>query len=313
MAERGLRMSEKILLPSEGESVAIALGKQKTAALCYDRVWSEVDRYCSAEENMPDSIRCFGGTPFEAEVDGVLDSFREMKMFEGRKHSLDSDRKIRGLLALARFSSLRKSILDRLGLPDKLDDAEKRAAIDSISREVSKSFSTEHGIPMVPIYEFTESRDCEYQEGDREAVVTTVSSLEIVDEEALKWEEVLEFRADEENKRKYKRFLHWLDKEMVSKSKSFVEDEISIRLEDYEKALKKHGIKTVVGEVSEVLAGGGLIAALSEPKYGLLTVGALTIGKLVIKIAKVLLDYDDVEKGPNSEISWVYEVRKLTE
>lgn len=66
----------------------------------------------------------------------------------------------------------------------------------------------------------------------------------------------------------------------------------------------------VIGEVSEVLASGGLVAALSEPKHGLLTAGALTIGKVAIKVAKILLDYDDVERGPNSEISWVYEVKK---
>ncbi|MHC4309329.1 MAG: hypothetical protein ACYSSN_05250 [Planctomycetota bacterium] len=181
-----------------------------------------------------------------------------------------------------------------------------------LARNMSEQFKPGSKVSFVTVYDSEAKRDCEYLQGDREAVVATLSGLAIVDEDILSWEKVLEFRADEKNRLKYKRFLHWLDKEMVGKSQAFIEDEISIRLEDYENALKKHGIKTVIGEVSEVLAGGGLISALSEPKVGLLSVGALTIGKLAVKVGKILLDYEDMEKGRNSEISWVYEVKKIS-
>jgi len=302
MANKDSKMSEEILLLSKSESAAITL-KCKTAALCYDRIWWPSEKSAPSDYIVPKSIRCFGGTPGELVLITPLDNekiatrqleqlFQQLDGLEGLVTNLD-----KWLNEVAPSASV----------------LEGEMVFDSILRKIAKSFFNKHAIAMIPVYGSKNNRNYEYREGNRQAVAATLSNLEIVDEEQLTWETVLEFRADEENQRKYKRFLHWLDKEMVGKSKSFVEDEICIRLEDYEKALKKHGIKTVVGEVSEVLAGGGLIAALSEPKYGLLTAGALTIGKLAIKIAKVLLDYDDVEKGPNSEISWVYEVRKLTE
>jgi len=53
--------TEEILLPRKGESAAVTL-KVKTAALCYERIWS------TSDDVVPKSIRCWGGSP--AELDG---------------------------------------------------------------------------------------------------------------------------------------------------------------------------------------------------------------------------------------------------
>jgi hypothetical protein len=111
-----------------------------------------------------------------------------------------------------------------------------------------------------------------------------------------------------------------LGKEMVGESQAFIEDEIAIKLEDYKKSLKKHGIKTILGTIQETLDGKYLagVSALTggftlsgHPTLGILAGTGLVFGKVCIKIAEKLLDYDDVERGPNSEISWVYEVKEL--
>jgi hypothetical protein len=36
------------------------------------------------------------------------------------------------------------------------------------------------------------------------------------------------------------------------------------------------------------------------------------VGKLGVKLVENLLDFDDAERGANSEISWVYQVKELT-
>ena len=97
---------------------------------------------------------------------------------------------------------------------------------------------------------------------------------------------------------------------MVGKSQSFIEEDVEQKLEDYEWALKKHGIKTILGEISEVLVGGGIFA-IADPKLGLFAAGAIVVGKVIVKVGQALLDFDDIERGPNSEISWVYEVKRF--
>ena len=93
-----------------------------------------------------------------------------------------------------------------------------------------------------------------------------------------------------------------------------------IRLGDYERALKKHGIKTVVGTIEETLDGKYLLGAsgiagsltlAGHPVLGMLAAGFLIGGKIGVKLMQTKLDFDDVERGPNSEISWVYEAKKL--
>lgn len=260
-------------LVSQGENVAITLNKVKTAAFCYDRVWCPMaDR---EDEQIPGPIRCWRISP----------------------------------LNIAIMSGSQKKTWDLL-----------KMTLRPLARYMSEQFKPGSKVSFVTVYDSEAKRDCEYRQGDREAVVATLSGLAIVDEDLLSWEQVLEFRADEENRLKYKRFLHWLDKDMVGKSQAFIEDEISIRLEGYENALKKHGIKTILGTVEEALDGKYLVGVsgticsfthAGHPNLGLLLGAGLILGKVVVKLGQTFLDIDDIERGPNSEISWVYEAKQL--
>lgn len=282
----GKKSNRDVLLPAKGETVAISF-KPKTAALCYDRIWSPSDT------EVPKVIRCWGGST--AELNG------------------------RGLAADWNIKTNREPIVAMCGPEEKrlqLLRASTDHGLGLVLREVARSFSTEHGIPMVPIYNLSADRNSEYREGERQVIVATLSNLQIVDETNLTWVQVLEFRKDEEIRNKYKRFLHWLDKEMVGKNQAFFEDEIAIKLENYEDALKKHGIKTALGTIEEALdgkylIGGSVIILAGHPVLGVLVTGVLIGAKVAVKLSQVKLDFENVERGPNSEISWVYEAKKL--
>jgi len=290
MANKDSQTTGGILLPRKGESAAITI-KVKTAALCYDRIWS------TSNDAVPEAIRCWGGSP--AELDG------------------------RGLAADWNIKTKRAPIVAMCGPEEKklmLMKATTDRGLGLILREIARSFSLKHGVIVIPVYDLVTDRASAYNEGKHEMIISILSNLEIVDEEQLTWEQVLEFRADKENQQKYKRFLHWLDKEMIERSQAFVEDEIAIRLEDYEKSIKKHGIKTVIGTIEEALDGkyslgasgiAGSFTLAGHPTLGMLAAGLLLGGKVGVKLTKVKLDYDDVERGANSEISWVYEAKKL--
>lgn len=364
MIDETFEMSEEIVLPGQGETVAIPLGSLKAAALCYDRIWHPYDR------KVPRCIRCFGGTLSELNwvrfsnnqeeligqfIDQLRSSFGSVgeganAIEEGCKRLIaaikDSFEPVaaRAVLGLTQVClEVFSNGVDLDGLRDILASLDERSLRDILAREedsivktlvqnikkmvlwpvcriIAKSFSEEYKISAVPIYESEEKRRDEYGEGDKKAIVAALSNIGIVDENKVTWEHVKEFRADKEAKRKYRRFLHWLDKEMVGKSQAFVEDEISQRLEDYESALSKHGIKTVVGTIQEALDGKYLLGVSGvsgplilggHPIWGLLGAGLLIGGKIGVKLVQTEMDFDDVARGPNSEISWVYEIKKL--
>src|SRR5207244_674200 len=103
----------------------------------------------------------------------------------------------------------------------------------------------------VPIYESMGSLEQDYHLGSSQIIVAALQGLRIVNERDLSWQQIADFRNDHAAKTKLRRLRHWLDSTMMGKPLSYVRDELAIRLDDYEWALKKHGINTVTGTVAE--------------------------------------------------------------
>lgn len=273
------------VLPRPGETVAFS-PKPKTAALGYDRVW------CPrlADHLVPDPIRFWGGTLAD------------------------------------RCGSTAFLAVMEMAAPGSVTTRDPETGMHSANirwswRELVESFSTTHGTPAVAIYSSISKRDLDYQVGNHQTLIATISNLGLVDEGQLSWEQVTEFRKDQQARGKYRRLLHWLDKEMVGKPQAFIDDEVAEKLEGYEWALNKHGIESVLGTISEALDGKYLVGASSvtgsftlagHPTLGVLVGGALIAGRVTVKLAQAMLDLADAERGPDYEISWAYEVKKLT-
>lgn len=122
--EQARDISERIVLPLEGESVAISV-KVKTTALCYDRVWATSDDF------VPREVRVWGGSAAE-----IGD---------------------RGLAADWNIKTNRAPIVAMVG-PSKKRLEMMKAATDYglgvILRTIAHSFSDKYNVPMTPVYDF---------------------------------------------------------------------------------------------------------------------------------------------------------------
>jgi len=130
---------------------------------------------------------------------------------------------------------------------------------------------------------------------------------------------VIEFRKDKRARNKYKRLLHWLDKEMVGKSAQYIQEEIAERLEGYQWALRKHGIETTLGAIAATLDSKALLGSITSNLAGayldqtfLRVAGAAAIlgVRYSIELARIALKRADITRGPHSEVSFVYEIQK---
>ncbi|MHC4535905.1 MAG: hypothetical protein ACYS6K_18300 [Planctomycetota bacterium] len=290
-------------LPDHGESVAVASENPKTAALCYDRI---IDFFDDVPEPLLVRIHTKEYLLLQwaqiAREDDVAANFppgegnssADLEAFFKRYWGVSSDP-------------------GQHYLPPS-------EAMKFLARQCSESLWLEYGLPATPVYASTAQREAQYKEGNFEVLTTTLSDLEIVDEQSTPWDAIRQFREDKEAQRKYRRLIHWLSADMVGKSQAFIEDAIAIKLEDYNWALRKHGIKTVLGAISETLnprsllatGAAGLTAGLlsNQPGLGLLTQGFLLVGKASVSLATALLDHEDAKRGANNEVAWVYEAQK---
>jgi hypothetical protein len=188
------------------------------------------------------------------------------------------------------------------------------------TRIISEALSDQCGITASSMFSNREQLDSEFKSGTAECIYAAITNLEVVSEESLDWKQVTEFRSDEDAKKKFRRMRNWLDSEMVGKPISYVTDAIGTRLEDYNWSLRKHGIQTLTGAVSDLLnprfiaaagpiVGGTWFAAgtgLAE-----LAAGIIAIGKIGVSVTNRLVDLADRKRGQGSEVAFVHELKKL--
>lgn len=285
-------------LPKRGESAAVSLWLPKTSALCYDRVFG------FPGGGIPEDIRFGGGT--EGEVGYLVRRLFLNSVLQGKK-----------------LHPSIQELFDEHIDPLKMGVDPKTLLVVAENQCISIAYSRECGIPVVPVFHIREEGErLLHEPGNYRVIVTTLSDLSIIDEEKLVWEQVQQFREDEDVRKKYRKLIHWLDAEMVGKSQAFIRDEISKRLDDYEWALKKHGIETLLGSISDVLDGkflagasatGAVLSLLDEPGLAALTATGLVLSKAIVGISERLVALEDIRRGPNSEVAYIHEARKQLE
>lgn len=270
-----------VILPQNNETCAISVARRKTAALFFDRIYD----LKVIEEPVPKDIAFYCAT--ESEVRVIL------SILTFARHVSRSDE----------FS---KKILSRI----------KRFGSLSL---VASEIRTRYGLSPVLLYDTRQDQRQDWKVGTVEIILNTVTQIPIVDEMQLTWEQVSEFRRDDDARLKYKRFLQWLSKECVNQSPQELADTIAIKLDDYKWSLKKHGLRAAIGTLSSLLdpkcissttiaaAGGALVGGSA---LAALAGAGLLIGNTAITLGTIALDWNENIRSNNYEIAYIHEIEK---
>jgi len=135
-------------------------------------------------------------------------------------------------------------------------------------------------------------------EGDAVDVAMTLSGLNLIDTDRLAIDQIVEFRNDRASMAELRRLRLFFEDEYVGKSRSYIEDDLLQRIENYDAVRKKWGFElrhsalstlfesktaaaTIGGAGAALLAGAPVIAASAA------TIGTiLEIGKIGLSISK---------------------------
>lgn len=138
-------------------------------------------------------------------------------------------------------------------------------------------------------------------------------------EDATPWQQILDFRNDEDALRKYRALRLWLES-LKAESVAQAADIIAQKIEDYEWALHKHGMKTAIGGLSSILdskaiatiaGGAGVAGLMTGPVGSAIAAGAIIVGKVAVWLAERKLEEQEIKRGPGSEIAIICEAKKL--
>lgn len=325
------------LLPRAGETLTVSM-RPRTAALCFDRVWFPEH----FEARIPDSIAFRVGTDAELTFLSFLCLLQGKQPTEALKEvreepSMDASLRDIVLGRVHGFSPAARQSFHLGVLLLWVFGARSRAEFDAyINQAGPPSFVTEHFVEhhttrriadglsqerqktVVPFYASEAGRDSAYRSGSREVVLAALRDVAVVDEGDLHWDQVLEFRKDRTSRRNFRRLLRWLDRDMVGKPESQVVNEIGVRVDDYDDAIAKHGLKTKIGVLSALVdkstlvqsgATAGGLALSGHADWGLLAAGALAIGRATLTLAQTKMELADIHRD-HADVAFVAQARE---
>lgn len=186
-------------------------------------------------------------------------------------------------------------------------------------RGLAESFA-KNGIIVTPTFESKQSFQYDYPDGNSLACQAVLNNIAIVDNNAISWNQVLEFRKDPEAARKYRSLRLWLHEGVEANSISHATDIIGNKIDDYEWAIKKHGLKTVTGiltsffdlkTVSALATGAGFGAFAGGPVGASLIAGLIVTSKIVATVADKKIDLEDLKRDEYAPIALICEIKEL--
>lgn len=310
MVSRYLESAAEYDRLNKNETCGISLLKPKTNALFFDRIW------CPFLEDYPSAIGFSGYSKEEMKASSALFIVSLLVQIWILSDLFKSGTNRFPVQMIDRSNIYRIAQME-------FNDESMNDFITQISENAAKSISNffylNNDIVVTPSYSSTVTQQKEYQPGNYSTIIASINSLKIVNEDNLDWEQVQQFRDDPEAKKKYRKFIHWLDKEMIGKEQSYVQDEIAGKLEGYEWALKRHGIKTVKGAIFRIINKDAIIKAGSVGAgfmsgEWLLTLPAITmaLGDAVVSVMDYKLKKKDILHN-HEDIAYIHEVKKLGE
>jgi hypothetical protein len=277
------------LFPQPGESLAVSVMTPKIAALAFDRVYRIP---ILKPETVPEEIGFYCATP------------PEMGLWAA------------GLATLAAKEAAEQAGIDLGAAPSGPGNAAEEA---KNLRFLCSQFSRDLGVVPTLFYHAQGACRREFPPGSRQVLAAAISEIAMVDESQLSWSQVLEFRRDTEARTKYRRVVRWIDDELGAASPEKVLDLIALRLDDYTWALKKHGIKTLLGVLSCLLdpkflgtssAAVATTGLMAGGAWAALAATSLAVGRAVLSFGTTYIDSLDERRRDNYEIAYIHEVRK---
>jgi hypothetical protein len=176
------------------------------------------------------------------------------------------------------------------------------------------------GYSVTPVYKRQERYMLDYPSGNTLVYQAALENLPEIIEDQVSWEQILEFRSDEEAIRKYRELRLWLEYSLSVQSIEHARNLIARKIEDYEWAIRKHGLKTTTGALSSIFsweglismgAGAGIGAALGGPVWSALTGTLFTVGRASVWVAERMIEMQDIKHGPDAAVALICDAKRL--
>lgn len=147
----------------------------------------------------------------------------------------------------------------------------------------------------------------------------SIQSKKFIDSSQLSWDHVFEMRQDKDLMRKFRNFRLFIDESLKGKSKEYIEDKLSQKLDDYENICKKEGLSLIETTYSSLLDSKSALGTITATSMSLLSgqkelaaiIGSggviATVAGAVLKIKAKYVEYNNLKI--NHEMAYIIDLK----
>jgi len=145
----------------------------------------------------------------------------------------------------------------------------------------------------------------------------SLAEMKLIDTSKATWNQIMEFREDEAAKKRVRNLRLFFHQNYQGKSRSYIEDDLAKRLDEYYDACKDWGFETVTFLLSAVMDSKNVISLLAGSAYGILFGGtaggiisgaAIEIANISLHLAKRMHAFNKLRK--THELAFIIEARE---
>ena len=155
----------------------------------------------------------------------------------------------------------------------------------------------------------------------RSEFLVTLTGLSLVDTEKASWDQILTFRQDERSRMAFRRLQILAAKEYSGKDQAYIKDDLLLRIEAYNNAVRDWGFETRIATLSNLLGsktllgglGGALLAALLGKHWAAAASAAtgitVELGNIAIDLVKRHYSLETLRR--DHPLNYIISARKL--
>lgn len=122
---------------------------------------------------------------------------------------------------------------------------------------------------------YKEEHFLQNKQSQANVIEATIKNVAMIIEDSLTWDQVKQIRQDKSSIAKLKRFKQWAAKNLTGSTNEEIREYLDNTIEEYEYALKSHGVMTALGGFTTILSSAStVVAALEGTNTGYVAAGA---------------------------------------
>ena len=154
-------------------------------------------------------------------------------------------------------------------------------------------------------------------EGTEEDLTLSIANIRLIDTKKAQWDHILEFRKDEDSRRKLRNLRLFLHTNYEGKTLEFIEDDLNKRLDDYQNICKDWGFDTLTSSISALIDAKNLVGLLAGstcatlfggPIAGLVAGASIELSKIAIMLTRKKYAFHKLKR--DHDLAYLIEARE---